>query len=147
MKQNLFYKYLLYAEDDPDDQHLFNEAMQSIDDAIQIKIVSNGLLLLQYLNDLSPGHPLPSCIVLDINMPVWDGIQALQAIKADEKFKGIPVCILTTSSSQKEQQLCAELGIDAFFTKPLKRDEMLMIGRKIAQLCSEVEQKTTNSRF
>ena len=52
--------------------------MRRVNASITIKSFLNGLELVQYLEELPENALLPACIVLDLNMPVWDGIQTLK---------------------------------------------------------------------
>ncbi len=65
--------YFLYADDDPDDQEFFRSMVKDLDPNLGVVVVNNGLELLQYLNHMDAGANMPCCIVLDINMPIWDG--------------------------------------------------------------------------
>jgi CheY-like chemotaxis protein len=127
--------YFLYADDDPDDQELFKAMMAEHDPTLGVVEVNNGLELLQYLNHIGPGGNLPCCIVLDINMPIWDGIRALKALKVDEKYMHIPVIMFTTSRSLRDNELCLMLGAKGFITKPVNQNEFTDMYQRFADVC------------
>jgi CheY-like chemotaxis protein len=77
--------YLLYADDDADDRAILTEMMRRVDPSTPLLTMANGLELVQYLGGLHVGDKLPSCIVLDMNMPVWDGLRTLKALKEDNQ--------------------------------------------------------------
>lgn len=79
----------------------------------------NGLALMQYLQGLGGGDQLPCCIVLDVNMPIWDGLRTLEELKKHAQFRHVPVVMFTTSSSASDERRSRELGAEAFFTKPV----------------------------
>ncbi|MEE8390470.1 MAG: response regulator, partial [Anaerolineae bacterium] len=56
----------------------------------------------------------------DLNMPVLDGYQVLERIKADERTKRIPVVILTTTDDACKVSRCYDLGCNVYMTKPVK---------------------------
>jgi CheY-like chemotaxis protein len=56
--------------------------------------------------------------VLDLNMPVMNGFETLAELKANVRFKNIPVVILTSSSRKADEVTCQDLGSNHFFTKP-----------------------------
>lgn len=84
---------------------------------IEITTAENGL---QALELLSSNHDqLPHFALLDLNMPVMNGIEFLKEIKKNEHFKSIPVIIHTTSFSTVDVQKCEELGVAGYFVKEL----------------------------
>lgn len=58
-------------------------------------------------------------ILLDLKMPKVDGIEVLQKIKADEKTKGIPVAVFTSSQEDPDIAECYRLGVNSYIVKPL----------------------------
>ena len=129
--------YFLYADDDPDDQDFFKSMVSEIDPSISVVLVNNGLELLQYLNNVVPKSKLPCCIVLDINMPIWDGIRTLKALKVEDKYKAIPVIMFTTSRSLRDNELSLMLGAQGFITKPVNHKDFNQLYHKFAEVCRE----------
>lgn len=129
--------YFLYADDDPDDQDFFKTMVSEIDPSISVVLVNNGLELLQYLNNVVPKNKLPCCIVLDINMPIWDGIRTLKALKVEDKYKAIPVIMFTTSRSLRDNELSLMLGAQGFITKPVNYKDFNQLYHKFAEVCRE----------
>ena len=125
-------KTLLFAEDDPDDIYLVKEASKIAEIPHTLKFVGNGQELMDYLNRQSPFHdihdsPFPHVIVLDLNMPLIDGREALKNIKSNERFNHIPIVILTTSSSDEDIVRSYDQGANSFITKPQSFDELVKI--------------------
>ena len=58
-------------------------------------------------------------VLLDLNLPVLDGYQVLERMKADERTRRIPVVILTTTDDPREVSRCYELGCSVYVTKPV----------------------------
>lgn len=67
----------------------------------------------------------PSLILLDIMLPNEDGLSVLSKLKADPKYKDIPVIMLTAKSSEIDKVSGLELGADDYITKPFGVMEML----------------------
>lgn len=111
--------YFLYADDDPDDQLLFREIVRQAVPQYEVVVCEQGLELLQFLEARRPGDDLPCCVVLDMNMPIWDGIKTLRELKTHKLYKDLPVVMFTTSQSLRDKTLCEELGADGFFSKPV----------------------------
>lgn len=127
-------RYLIAAEDDPDDQDDLRAMFSDIDPHLHVVICNNGLELMQYITAIPSKDPMPQSIILDINMPIWDGIRTLQALQSDSKFTGIPVIIFSTSALQKDNDLCIRLGAKAFITKPIHHQEWVNVKRQLATL-------------
>jgi CheY-like chemotaxis protein len=128
--------YFLYADDDPDDQDFFKSMVTEIEPSVDVATVNNGLELLQYLNHVVDKN-LPCCIILDINMPIWDGIKTLKALKVDEKYMNIPVVMFTTSRSLRDNELSLMLGAQGFITKPINQHDFHQLYRRFAEVCKD----------
>lgn len=127
--------YFLYADDDPDDQDFFRTMVSEVQPSVSVVVVNNGLELLQYLNNVVAKRKLPCCIILDINMPIWDGIRTLKALKVDEKYMGIPVIMFTTSRSLRDNELSLKLGAQGFITKPINNKDLDHLYQRFADYC------------
>ncbi len=126
-------RYLLYAEDDADDQQDMKRLINDIDPTLVLKIFNNGLELVQYLSDLKSTEPKPLVIFLDVNMPIWDGVRTLQTLKADAHFNIIPVIMWSTSTLQRDIDLAHRLGATAFLTKPIHHEDWLKVKAQLPQ--------------
>ena len=60
----------------------------------------------------------PSLIVLDLMLPKLDGYKVCRALKFDERYKAIPILILSARSGEQDRRLALDMGADAFVTKP-----------------------------
>lgn len=69
----------------------------------------------------------PYLLFLDIHMPNMDGIEVLRSVKADLRFKDMPVIMLTTTDDPNEMRRCHELGCDGFLVKPVDIEELAKI--------------------
>jgi CheY-like chemotaxis protein len=107
------------VDDDVDDLEIVQEALITHSYKGPVITASNGKVLMDQLNNQ---HFLsrPDVILLDLNMPLKNGFQALQEIKDDPSLKSIPVIILTASSRKEDEARCFELGCSFYFTKPSK---------------------------
>ncbi|MDH5541518.1 MAG: response regulator [Nitrospinota bacterium] len=63
-------------------------------------------------------------IICDINMPNMDGLEFLKTIKGDEKFRNIPVIMITTDAMEEDRNLAKSLGANAYLQKPFKPSEL-----------------------
>ncbi|MCW3075980.1 MAG: rcp1 3 [Bacteroidetes bacterium] len=106
---------ILLVDDDLDDQMFFKDVLSEIYPEIKCNIAGHGLEALLYLNS---DIKFPSLIFLDLNMPVMNGFECLQKLKGDNRFKKIPVIIISTSSNPYDMEKAREMGAEHFFTKP-----------------------------
>ena len=115
---------ILIADDDPDDRYLISRAFKDILLPEKLQFVENGNQLVNYLENNLNDDELPGLIVLDLNMPVMDGIETLKHLKSQPRYKDIPVVIFSTSRNPSEAILVRELGAADFIIKPTSYTEV-----------------------
>ena len=123
-------KLILMAEDDPDDREFAFEAIHAVSPDIEVRYVEDGQHLIDYLKHRNgysgPGAaPVPSLILLDLNMPRINGYTALEQIKSDPEIANIPIIILTTSGSARDIEIAYSGGAQSFIRKPGDLDELI----------------------
>lgn len=74
---------------------------------------------------------LPALVMLDIHMPVMDGLRACKAIKEDKVSKGCQVVMLTVEGSINEIQQAISYGAKTYITKPSSKAEILKVVKSI----------------
>lgn len=133
---------ILMADDDPDDCMLTRDAFAEAHLINDMTFVSNGQELLDYLRHegkyAGASPPRPSLILLDLNMPIKSGREALQEIKADPELRSIPVIILTTSQAEEEILRAYDLGASSFITKPVLFESMIDIVKSLGEYWFEI---------
>jgi len=67
----------------------------------------------------------PDLILLDVDMPYMSGLEVLQALKADDHSRHIPVVMLTGRTDDETWMAATKAGANAYLTKPVDRDELL----------------------
>jgi CheY-like chemotaxis protein len=105
---------ILLVDDDPDDLEIFISAFKEIQPAIICLTANNGVEALDYLIQSAPP---PSLVLMDVNMPVMNGLECLAEIKKINEFKSIPVVMLTTSNDPPSRKQSLKLGAKLFLTK------------------------------
>lgn len=119
---------ILIAEDSDDDYEITLHAFKKSGNMKNsLYRVEDGQELLDYLNKNGKYADfedwlLPGIILLDLNMPGIDGRTALQEIKGDERFRNIPVVVLTTSDDEKDINECYKVGANTYIQKPVDLD-------------------------
>ena len=121
---------ILLVDDDPDDLFLLHEAFENSAPNLTIIEARDGVEALRQLDVLHAKSALPELIVLDINMPRMDGKETLAGIKANEKFRTIPVVVFSTSSNETDRKYFAEKKVEVF-TKPWNSDTFGNIASKL----------------
>ena len=122
-------KPLLVIEDDQVDVMTIRRAMKEIKVANPIVHRENGEEGLAYLRDASLESP---CIILlDLNMPVMNGIEFLKAVKKDEQLRRFPVVVLTTSEEQQDKLNSFNLGVAGYIAKPVDYRQFVEVMRSI----------------
>ena len=77
---------------------------------------------------------LPDLMVLDLMLPRMDGYKVCRALKFDERYRGIPIFILSARSGETDRRLALELGADEFHTKPYEMRALVgRIRQRLAQ--------------
>jgi CheY-like chemotaxis protein len=108
---------ILLVEDDHVDILTIKRALKEIAVANPIVTRENGEDALAYLRD--PASSRPCIILLDLNMPIMNGLEFLQQAKHDEQFRSIPVIVLTTSEEQHDKVNSFNLGVAGYMAKPV----------------------------
>lgn len=119
--------YILYADDDPDDLYLVNEMLNSVSPGVVMHGYENGKQAYTFLESLPAGQALPGAVLLDLNMPGWNGSKTLEALKQNDSYKDIPVIIFTNSDHPKHKENALKMGAADFITKPYHKDELVKV--------------------
>jgi CheY-like chemotaxis protein len=110
-------KPILLVEDDHVDIMTIKRALKEIHVGNAVVSAENGEAGLDYLRDTTQDRP---CIILlDLNMPIMNGIEFLQQIKLDAALRRIPVVVLTTSEEQQDKVRSFDLGVAGYMAKPV----------------------------
>lgn len=123
---------VMLADDDKDDQHLFKEALDHTKVDTELTTADNGKELMENLHD--PEIPNPDIIFLDINMPVKDGKECLEEIKADDDLKEIPCVMYTTSKSADDVDHAYKAGANLYVPKPYSFSMIILVLKNIFTL-------------
>ena len=123
---------LILAEDDPDDVMLFEEALGlSGLTKFALTVFANGKSLLDYLLSLKSPGDLPDVVIVDMNMPLCDGLGVLQGIRGAQHLGHLPVFMLSTTADPNQVGKSEKLGHTGYFVKPVKLQELKDIVVKI----------------
>ena len=127
---------IIIVEDDPGHSKLIEKNLRRGGLENPVKAFENGQQALDYLKrqgDFEDHPPLKQCnlLLLDINMPVMNGVELLRILKQDTKLREIPVIILTSTDDQREIDECYSLGCNLYVPKPVEFDRFSDAVRKL----------------
>jgi CheY-like chemotaxis protein len=111
---------ILLVEDNPDDRELTLRALRQHRLANRIEVARDGAEALAFLGAAST--PLPKVVLLDLKLPKVSGLEVLQAIRADDRTRTLPVVVLTSSREEPDVKRCYELGVNSYIVKPVDFD-------------------------
>ena len=82
-------------------------------------------------------HFKPDVVLTDLEMPRMNGIELASHIRTQEKIKHLPVIMITSRTTQKHRQMAEEAGVDGYFTKPVRDEDLLMKMQSLMELATE----------
>ncbi|MFJ1646872.1 response regulator [Streptomyces sp. NPDC088258] len=124
---------VLLVEDDAGDELMTREAFEDNKIRNTLHVVRDGEEALDFLyrRGVHQGAPRPDLVLLDLNLPKYDGRQVLEQIKTDPELSLIPVVVLTTSSAEEDILRSYKLHANAYVTKPVDLDQFIAAVRQI----------------
>ena len=124
---------VIYADDDPDDVELVEDAFSAYKGHVKLATFPNGELALQFFQKNT--EVTPCLIILDINIPGIGGKEVLKKIRQMDKLQKVPAVLFTTSNSVRDMEFAMHYNA-GFITKPLDINQMEVIAEKFIDHCS-----------
>ncbi len=131
---------ILLVEDDPGDELMTREAFADNKIKNTLHVARDGQEGLDFLYRRGAYRDavIPDLILLDLNLPKYDGRQLLEKIKSDAQLCHIPVVVLTTSASEEDILRSYKLHANAYVTKPVDLDQFMKAVREIDEFFVQV---------
>ena len=126
---------LLLIEDDDSVVRMYERLF--VMENMQVTTALNGA------DGLKKAQDKPDIILLDIMMPVMNGLEVLKHLKADPVTKNIPVVILTNLSNDEDIKAALDLGADKYFVK--SQHDPTVIADMVKQVLAEPPKSAANS--
>ncbi|HVH66202.1 MAG TPA: response regulator [Candidatus Acidoferrum sp.] len=127
---------ILLVEDNKDDEALTLHAFKKYNLTNKIHVVRDGAEALEYM--FCTGRyanrriiDRPKVILLDIKLPLVDGLEVLRRIKEDERTRTIPVVMLTSSREERDLLESYRLGVNSYITKPVDFEQFTESARSL----------------
>ena len=115
---------ILIADDDADMLSLLSTMLES--EGYTVIKAENGAEAVELSR-----KELPALVMLDIHMPMMDGLQACKEIKSDPATRSVPVVMLTVEGSMHEIQQAISYGAKTYITKPSSKIEILKVVKSV----------------
>jgi CheY-like chemotaxis protein len=124
---------VLLVEDDPGDELLTREVFRENRIGNRLHVARDGEQALDFLFQRGEhaNAPRVDLVLLDLNLPKYDGRQVLQQIRDDPGLTHMPVVVLTTSSAEEDVLRSYRLHANAFVTKPVDVNQFIAAVRQI----------------
>lgn len=130
-------KDILLVDDSVNDVVLVKSALADANFGNAIVVAEDGEEALDFLykrgkfEDYQGGKPI--FILLDIKMPLMDGIEVLKVIRKDPEFNLVPVIMLTSSRDTHDLQTCYDNGANSFVVKPVNMSSFLQVVKDLGK--------------
>lgn len=127
---------ILLVEDNPSDIKLAMHAFRKNNIANHVEVLRDGAEALEYVFCTDryadrKGRGQPKVILLDLKLPLVDGLEVLRRIKSDPETRSIPVVVMTSSSEDRDMVESYQLGVNGYVQKPLDFEQFMNVVRQL----------------
>ncbi len=132
---------LLYVENEDDDVFFMRNAFNRLGIAGYFHAVSDGDQAISYLAGLPPYddrelHPIPSMVLLDLNLPVRSGFAVLEWLRSQPHFRTLPVVVFSSSGRLEDRQRAEQLGASDYLLKPNSGAQFIELAERLSHVCA-----------
>lgn len=127
---------VLYVEDEENDVIFMRYAFKQAGIMHDLESVMDGQHALSYLSGKTPyndraQYPVPSLILLDINLPLISGFEVLNWIRAQAELRQIPVVVFSSSGRPEDREKAEQLGANHYILKPASGMQFVDIAKDL----------------
>ena len=127
---------ILLVEDNPDDVELTTMALTAAKVANPVVVARNGVEALDYLFGTGAhagrdSREQPVVVLLDIKLPLLNGIDVLRRMRADDRTRRTPVVMLTSSTEQTDVSNTYDEGANSYVRKPVDFENFVTAARQL----------------
>jgi two-component system response regulator len=111
--------HILLVEDDPNDVEITLRAFERSGVPCELAVLRDGQEVVEAIRAPPAGLAQPDVILLDLNLPRLNGLEALRAIRASQRLSLTPVVVLSASARREDVQRSYALGASTYIQKPV----------------------------
>jgi len=123
---------IFLVDDDEDDRMFTRQALESVTSQIEITELSDGTQLLALLKEDNLNQP--TLVLMDMNMPRLNGLEALSVLRSTPEYRHIPVVMFSTTTLASAVEKAYALGVNAYIVKPIHFDDYMRMAHAV-NLC------------
>ena len=136
---------IVIIDDDTDDIEILSDSLIALD--MECKYFDSGDQALLFFENNQAFGSLSSLVLLDFNMPRFNGLEILSQIKSNPVTRDIPVIIYSTTLTDRLQKQMKELGAFACYIKPWNYTDLKLHARVFAQLARNFSRQAEQSKY
>jgi two-component system chemotaxis response regulator CheY len=119
---------ILIVEDSPTMRQLLVFALKRLKD-VDVVEASDGM---DGLRKVTSDHF--DLALVDINMPVMDGLKLISLIRGEDGLKAMPIIVITTEGASEDRERALALGADEYLTKPIQAHKVLQVAKSLLKI-------------
>ena len=119
---------ILIVEDSPTMRQLLVFALKRLKD-VEIVEAQDGM---DGLRKVTSDHF--DLALVDINMPVMDGLKLISLIRGEENLAAMPICVITTEGAKEDRERALSLGANEYLTKPIQANKVLSVAKSLLKI-------------
>jgi len=119
---------ILIVEDSPTMRQLLVFALKRLK-AIDVVEAQDGM---DGLRKVTSDHF--DLALIDINMPVMDGLKLIHLIRSEPSIRDMPICVITTEGAEEDKQRAIKLGANEYLTKPIQANNVLAVVKSLLKI-------------
>ena len=119
---------ILIVEDSPTMRQLLRFALRRLP-GVEVVEASDGMDGLRKVT--SDAFDLA---LVDINMPVMDGLKLISLIRGEERLAAMPIAVITTEGAQEDRERAIALGANEYLTKPIQAQQVLTVAKSLLKI-------------
>jgi CheY-like chemotaxis protein len=129
---------IVIVEDNPADALLIVDELRKHSDKYEIEVLRDGAEALRFVRGQGAEPITDVCVlVIDVNLPKYNGIAVLREIRLDPKLANLRVIVLTGVATPGEESAVMDLGVRLYRGKPIHYDGFVQLAGEIAGICDE----------
>lgn len=126
---------VLVVDDNHLDAELAIDALSRCKVAHAVHVARGGREALEYISGCGRdgADTLPSLVLLDVKMPLLDGVEVLRKLRQDRRSKYVPVVMLTSSREERDLERCYDAGANSYLVKPVSHEEFVRTTARVLE--------------